>query len=79
MTWRLRLEKLRYRQLEEIGIIVLCRGHNGLKSIFSCLKTNDYEKIKIGVGRPDTHDPEIVAQYVLGEFTSSNCLLFRTY
>jgi PTH1 family peptidyl-tRNA hydrolase len=43
-------------------------GHNGLKSISAALGTRDFHRIRIGVGRPDSTDPEVVAAYVLGRF-----------
>ncbi len=43
-------------------------GHNGLKSIDAHLGTRDFHRIRIGVGRPNSTDPEIVAAYVLGRF-----------
>jgi PTH1 family peptidyl-tRNA hydrolase len=43
-------------------------GHNGLKSIHASLGTRDFPRVRIGVGRPNSTDPEIVAAYVLGRF-----------
>ena len=43
-------------------------GHNGLKSITAQLGTRDFHRVRIGVGRPNSTDPEIVAAYVLGRF-----------
>ena len=43
-------------------------GHNGLKSIRAALGTADFQRVRIGVGRPPTTDPELVAAYVLGKF-----------
>jgi PTH1 family peptidyl-tRNA hydrolase len=43
-------------------------GHNGLKSIDRSLGTRDFHRVRIGVGRPNSTDPEIVAAYVLGKF-----------
>ncbi len=43
-------------------------GHNGLKSISAQLGTRDFHRVRIGVGRPNSTDPEIVAAYVLGKF-----------
>lgn len=43
-------------------------GHNGLKSIDQHLGTRDFHRIRIGVGRPNSTDPEVVAAYVLGRF-----------
>ncbi len=41
-------------------------GHNGLKSLRRELGSPDFHRVRIGVGRPDSTDPEIVAGYVLG-------------
>ena len=43
-------------------------GHNGLKSLKASLGSADFHRVRIGVGRPDTTDPERVAAYVLGKF-----------
>ena len=41
-------------------------GHNGLKSLKRELGSPDFHRVRIGVGRPDSTDPDIVAAYVLG-------------
>jgi PTH1 family peptidyl-tRNA hydrolase len=43
-------------------------GHNGLKSIKAALGTADFQRVRVGVGRPPTTDPDRVAAYVLGRF-----------
>jgi PTH1 family peptidyl-tRNA hydrolase len=43
-------------------------GHNGLKSIKAELGTADFQRVRVGVGRPPTTDPERVAAFVLGKF-----------
>lgn len=43
-------------------------GHNGLKSLKAHLGSPDFARVRIGVGRPDSTDPEIVASWVLGRF-----------
>jgi PTH1 family peptidyl-tRNA hydrolase len=43
-------------------------GHNGLKSLRQALGSSDFARVRIGVGRPSTTDPERVAAYVLGRF-----------
>ncbi|HEX4626463.1 MAG TPA: aminoacyl-tRNA hydrolase [Solirubrobacteraceae bacterium] len=43
-------------------------GHNGLKSLVRGLGSPDFARVRVGVGRPDSTDPEIVASYVLGRF-----------
>ncbi len=43
-------------------------GHNGLKSLDRGLGGRDFWRVRAGVGRPDSTDPEIVSAYVLGRF-----------
>jgi PTH1 family peptidyl-tRNA hydrolase len=43
-------------------------GHNGLKSIRRELGSAGFTRVRVGVGRPDSTDPEIVSRYVLGRF-----------
>jgi PTH1 family peptidyl-tRNA hydrolase len=43
-------------------------GHNGLKSLKHSLGSGDFARVRIGVGRPPTTDPDRVAAYVLGRF-----------
>ena len=43
-------------------------GHNGLKSLDRGLGSRDFWRVRIGVGRPDSTDPEIVSRWVLGRF-----------
>jgi peptidyl-tRNA hydrolase, PTH1 family len=46
-------------------------GHNGLKSLKAELGGPDFHRIRVGVGRPDSTDPEIVSAHVLGRFSES--------
>ncbi len=43
-------------------------GHNGLRSIAQHLKTQDFLRLRIGVGRPERGDPRPLADYVLANF-----------
>jgi PTH1 family peptidyl-tRNA hydrolase len=43
-------------------------GHNGLKSLKAALGSPEFARVRVGVGRPDSTDPEIVAGYVLGSW-----------
>jgi PTH1 family peptidyl-tRNA hydrolase len=43
-------------------------GHNGLKSLKKGFGDPEFWRVRIGVGRPDSTDPEIVSAYVLGRF-----------
>jgi len=47
-------------------------GHNGLKSIASHLKTNDFLRLRVGVGRPGRGDPRPLADYVLADFEADD-------
>jgi PTH1 family peptidyl-tRNA hydrolase len=44
-------------------------GHNGLKSLDRGLGSRDFWRVRVGVGRPDSTDPEIVSRWVLGRFS----------
>jgi len=44
-------------------------GHNGLKAVKAGLGSPDFRRIRVGVGRPISTDPEIVSAHVLGRFT----------
>ncbi|CAN5225476.1 aminoacyl-tRNA hydrolase [soil metagenome] len=46
-------------------------GHNGLKSLKRELGAPDFHRVRVGVGRPDSTDPEIVSAHVLGRFRES--------
>ena len=43
-------------------------GHNGLRSLAQHLKTPDFLRLRIGVGRPERGDPRPLADYVLSDF-----------
>jgi len=43
-------------------------GHNGLKSLKTGLGSPHFMRVRVGVGRPPTTDPDRVAAYVLGRF-----------
>ena len=43
-------------------------GHNGLRSIAQHLKTQDFLRLRVGVGRPGRGDPRPLADYVLADF-----------
>jgi PTH1 family peptidyl-tRNA hydrolase len=44
-------------------------GHNGLRSIVRELGTQEFLRLRVGVGRPERGDPRPVADYVLSPFT----------
>jgi peptidyl-tRNA hydrolase, PTH1 family len=43
-------------------------GHNGLRSIAQALATNDFLRLRMGVGRPGRGDRRSVSDYVLSNF-----------
>ena len=44
-------------------------GHNGLKSLKQGLGGADFHRVRVGVGRPESTDPDVVSKYVLGRFS----------
>jgi len=46
-------------------------GHNGLRSVAAGVGGPDFWRVRIGVGRPDSTDPDVVSAYVLGRFAES--------
>lgn len=53
--------KLRVRRKGSAG------GHNGIKSIISCLGGEDFPRVKVGVGKKPSADYDL-ARWVLGDF-----------
>jgi peptidyl-tRNA hydrolase, PTH1 family len=43
-------------------------GHNGLRSVAAHLKTPDFLRLRVGVGRPGRGDPRKPADFVLSDF-----------
>jgi PTH1 family peptidyl-tRNA hydrolase len=43
-------------------------GHNGLRSIARALGSEEFLRLRVGVGRPRRGDPRAVADYVLSDF-----------
>ncbi|MCA1707377.1 MAG: aminoacyl-tRNA hydrolase [Actinobacteria bacterium] len=43
-------------------------GHNGLRSLRRELGSPEFHRVRVGVGRPDSTDPEIVSGHVLSRF-----------
>ena len=46
-------------------------GHNGLRSIAQHLKTQDFLRLRVGVGRPERGDPRPLADYLLSDFDAA--------
>ena len=47
-------------------------GHNGLKSVKRELGSPEFRRLRVGVGRPQSTDPEVVSSWVLGRFAESD-------
>lgn len=43
-------------------------GHNGLKSLKKGFGEAEFWRVRVGVGRPESTDPEVVSAWVLGRF-----------
>ena len=44
-------------------------GHNGLRSVAQHLRTPDFMRLRVGIGRPERGDPRPVADWVLTPFS----------
>ncbi len=71
------LGKIRIRQGGSAG------GHKGIKSIISVLDSQDFSRIKVGIGRPigeagaPLNDEDAIVGYVLSDFTSQEVKLIK--
>jgi PTH1 family peptidyl-tRNA hydrolase len=61
----LALGKIRIRRSGSSG------GHNGIKSLIYSLKSENFPRVKFGIGRPPDDFDIDLCDYVLGNFTSS--------
>jgi peptidyl-tRNA hydrolase, PTH1 family len=60
------LGKIRIRQGGSSG------GHNGIKSTIACLGTQDFIRVRVGIGRPQVEEEsrsDNIVDYVLGDFS----------
>ncbi|KAI7887022.1 peptidyl-tRNA hydrolase [Lichtheimia hyalospora FSU 10163] len=46
-------------------------GHNGIKSVIDHLRSDEFWRVRLGVGRPESRDVDDVSDYVLSKFTAS--------
>jgi PTH1 family peptidyl-tRNA hydrolase len=56
-------------------------GHNGIKSLVESLGTNDFFRLKVGIGRPgkgDIHPDFPVEKYVLSNFSKEEMILMAS-
>ena len=51
-------------------------GHNGIKSLISCLGTDAFPRVKIGVGAPEHPQHEMI-DWVTGRFSSADEQIMR--
>jgi PTH1 family peptidyl-tRNA hydrolase len=47
------------------------KGHNGLKSCQASLGKTKWWRVGVGIGRPDSREPDVVAKYVLRKMTGN--------
>jgi PTH1 family peptidyl-tRNA hydrolase len=47
-------------------------GHNGLKALKAGFGSPDFARVRVGIGRPDSTDPEVVSAHVLGRWRQSD-------
>lgn len=62
--------KIRFRQKGSAG------GHNGIKSIIANITTQEFDRIKIGIGRPDRNH-KVVINHVLGKFQGDDYITIQ--
>lgn len=51
-------------------------GHNGLKSIIECLGSQDFPRLKMGIGRDNSKD---VVSYVLGKYKPEEAAVYDDF
>jgi peptidyl-tRNA hydrolase, PTH1 family len=54
------------------------KGHNGLKSIQQELGLKNFVRIGIGIGRPESREPQVVADFVLSRFEQEELEALKT-
>lgn len=45
------------------------KGHNGLKSCQASLGRTKWWRVGVGIGRPESREPDVVAKYVLSKMS----------
>jgi len=66
------LGKVRIRQSGGSG------GHKGMKSIISTLGSEDFPRIRVGIGRPAQDAEDAIVSYVLGDLTAQEEEVIRS-
>jgi len=51
-------------------------GHNGIKSLIHSLKSDNFPRIRVGIGRPEFFSEKLLYDYVLEDFTPSELTNF---
>lgn len=51
------------------------RGHNGIKSVMESLKTAEFLRIRVGIGRPESRNSFVVSRYVTSNFSPGFLIL----
>lgn len=52
-------------------MMILVRGHNGVQSVIGAVGGKEFKRLQLGIGRPNSRDPEAVSNYVLQNFTKA--------
>jgi PTH1 family peptidyl-tRNA hydrolase len=52
-------------------------GHNGLRSLIEVLGTEDFARVRLGVGQREGEPPEDLAGYVLSDFPQEDVLVVQ--
>jgi len=52
-------------------------GHNGIKSLIYSLKSEDFPRIRFGIGRPEVDSEKDLFEYVLEDFTPQELKSFK--
>ncbi len=53
-------------------------GHNGIKSLIYSLKSEDFPRLRFGIGRPESSSEKDLFEYVLEDFTQEELAIFRS-
>lgn len=52
-------------------------GHNGIKSLIHSLKSEDFPRLRFGIGRPESDSEQDLCEYVLEDFTPEEFETFK--
>lgn len=51
-------------------------GHNGIKALIYSLKSENFPRVRVGIGRPEFFSEKVLCDYVLEDFTPSELTTF---